>query len=315
MSTVTPGEIDAITGDGRERNFAIYALSFLLWPVILSTCIYVTALGLAADHAALYFNITYICLALGLFTLERLMPHERKWLQNDGQMAADLAHTLLNKGFVQILVIVGLTIGIAEVAASKGGGLWPAHWPIAFQIILGLVIAEAGLYAAHRVAHEWPLLWRFHAVHHSAPRLWFFNTGRFHVVDTVTSILLSQPLLFLAGAPSDIFIWVTSITAFIGMLTHCNIEMRFGPLNYVFNTPAVHRWHHSRIPAEGNSNYGENLMLFDVLLRTFYCPKRRPPANIGINDPMPTKFLGQVSHPFRKDQNTLAASRTAIDSH
>lgn len=100
MSTVTSGEIDAITGDGRERNFAIYVLSFLLWPVILSTCIYMTALGLAADHAALYFNITYICLALGLFTLERLLPHERKWLRNDGQMLADLAHTLLNKGFV-----------------------------------------------------------------------------------------------------------------------------------------------------------------------------------------------------------------------
>lgn len=314
MSTVTTGEIDAITGDGRERSFAIYALSFLLWPVILSTCIYTTSLGLAEGREALYFNLTYLCLALGLFALERLMPHERKWLQNDGQMPADLAHTLLNKGFVQVLVIVGLTIGIAETVASKGGGLWPAHWPIAFQVILGLVIAEAGLYIAHRVAHEWPFLWRFHAVHHSAPRLWFFNTGRFHVVDTVTSILLSQPLLFLAGAPSDIFIWVTSITAFIGVMTHCNIEMRFGPLNYVFNTPAVHRWHHSRIPAEGNTNYGENLMLFDVLFKTFYCPKRRPPTNIGINDPMPTKFIGQVAHPFRKDQSSLPASRTAIDS-
>ena len=127
--------------------------------------------------------------------------------------------------------------------------------------MLGMFIAEAGLYTAHCLAHEWSFLFRFHAVHLSAPRFWFFNTGRFHVVDTVTSILPSQPLLFLAGAPSEIFIWVNSITAFIGLLTHCNVEMRFGPLNYVFNTPAVHRWHNSRIPEEGNSNYGENLML------------------------------------------------------
>ncbi len=300
MSKVLSGGAAVITGDGKARGPVMRAVTFLLWPGILAGCVYVTGLGIEAGHAALYFNVIYVCLALTLFALERVLPHERAWLANDGQMPADLLHTLLNKGFAQVLVVVGVTVGIAEAAASKGGDLWPTHWPIAFQIVLGLLIAEAGLYTAHRLGHEWKLLWRFHAVHHSAPRLWFFNTGRFHLVDTVTSILLSQPLLFLAGAPSDIFIWVTSITAFIGMLTHCNIEMRFGPLNYVFNTPAVHRWHHSRIPAEGNTNYGENLMLFDILLGTFYCPKRRPPANIGIDDPMPETFAGQVVQPFRR---------------
>lgn len=303
-----------MTGVGQKRNIAVHALTYLLWPGILSICICVTALGIAAGRAALYFNVTYVCLALCLFVLERLLPHEREWLKNDGQMPADLAHTLLNKGFAQVLVVVGVTIGIAELAASKGGGLWPTEWPLVFQVVLGIVIAEVGLYTAHRVAHEWAPLWRFHAVHHSAPRLWFFNTGRFHLVDTVTSILHSQPLLFLAGAPSDIFIWVTSITAFIGMLTHCNVEMRFGPLNYIFNTPAVHRWHHSRNPAEGNSNYGENLMIFDVLLKTHYCPRRRPPTNIGINDPMPTKFLGQVAQPFRRGHARLAVPPAGTDS-
>lgn len=305
MSIVFERGDDAITGDGRQRSFAGYALTFVLWPAILAACLYGTWLGFAADHSAIYFNIIYIALALTLFTLERLLPHERNWLSNDGQMGPDLAHTLVSKGFAQVLVVVGVTIGIAEAVASKGGGLWPSEWPLAFQIILGMVIAEAGMYVAHRVAHEWALLWRFHAVHHSAPRLWFFNTGRFHVVDTVASILLSQPLLFLAGAPSEIFVWVNSITAFIGMLTHCNIEMRFGPLNYVFNTPAVHRWHHSRNPAEGNSNYGENLMLYDILFRTFYCPGRRPPADIGIDGPMPESFVGQVTQPFRRDQAAL----------
>lgn len=313
MSIVFEGGAGAITGDGKRRNVVGYGLTFLLWPGILAACIYGTWLGFEAGHSAIYFNITYLLLALSLFTLERVLPHERKWIENDGQIGLDLAHTLLNKGFAQVLVVVGVTIGIAEVAASKGGGLWPGDWPLVFQVMLGMVIAEAGMYTAHRVAHEWPLLWRFHAVHHSAPRLWFFNTGRFHVVDTVTSILLSQPLLFLAGAPSEVFIWVNAITAFIGMLTHCNIEMRFGPLNYVFNTPAVHRWHHSRNPAEGNSNYGENLMLYDVLLRTFYCPNRRPPADIGIDGPMPASFVGQVAQPFRRNQAALPVTNDGDD--
>ncbi|HCX67158.1 MAG TPA: sterol desaturase, partial [Rhodobiaceae bacterium] len=36
---------------------------------------------------------------------------------------------------------------------------------------------------------------------------------------------------------------VSAVTAVLGILTHCNIEMRCGPLNYVFNTPELHRWH------------------------------------------------------------------------
>ena len=166
------------------------------------------------------------------------------------------------------------------------------------QIILGLVVAEFGLYWAHRLAHEWPLLWRFHSVHHSATRLWFFNTGRFHFVDTNVSILLSQPLLFLVGAPKEIFIWTSAITAIVGMLTHCNVEMRFGLLNYVFNTPAVHRWHHSMNLEEGNKNYGENLMLFDHLFGSYFFAERRPPAVIGIKEAMPRTFWGQMLFPF-----------------
>lgn len=309
MSIVSNGDVATTTGDGRQRSLTVYVLTYLLWPGILAACLYGTCLGFAAEKSARYFNITYLILAVSLFALERLLPHEREWLKNDRQMVADLAHTLLSKGFAQVLVVVGVTIGIAEAAASKGGEFWPTQWPLFFQVVLGLVIAEAGLYSAHRLGHQWSVLWRFHAVHHSAPRLWFFNTGRFHLVDTVTSILLSQPLLLLAGAPSDVFIWVNSTTAFIGMLTHCNIEMRFGPLNYVFNTPAVHRWHHSRNPDEGNRNYGENLMLFDLLLKTFYLPDRRPPSNIGIDGPMPTNFVGQFTQPFRRNQAAVPRSR------
>ena len=166
------------------------------------------------------------------------------------------------------------------------------------QILIGLLIAEVGLYTAHRVAHTWPLLWRFHAVHHSVTRLWFFNTGRFHLIDTLFSILLSQSLLFLAGAPAEIFVWVAAITIYVGLLTHCNVEMRFGPLNFLINTPVLHRWHHSRDPREGDRNFGENLMLFDLVLGTFFCPARRPPVDIGIDGDMPASFGGQLLAPF-----------------
>ena len=88
-------------------------------------------------------------------------------------------------------------------------------------------------------------------------------------------------------------------TAFVGLLTHCNVEMRFGPPNYLFNTPALHRWHHSMDLREGNKNYGENLMIFDLLFGTWVDAPRRPPAVIGVREPIPKDFIGQVLAPFR----------------
>jgi sterol desaturase/sphingolipid hydroxylase (fatty acid hydroxylase superfamily) len=201
---------------------------------------------------------------------------------------------------VQVTVVSLANFGIVQqLGARDGGSWWPAGAPGFVQVALGLVVVEFGLYWAHRLAHEWLPLWRFHAVHHSSKRLWFFNTGRFHFVDTLKSMVCATPLLVLAGAPGDIIIWVSAITAFIGILTHCNVRMRFGWLNFVFNTPGLHRWHHSMDLREGNKNYGENLVLWDLIFGTYFDDaRRRPPAKIGIREAMPATFLGQIVAPF-----------------
>jgi sterol desaturase/sphingolipid hydroxylase (fatty acid hydroxylase superfamily) len=274
------------------------ALSHVLWPGLLAGCIALTYLGLDTAYPIVCFNLVYLGLALILFMLERVLPHERSWLDNDGQIGPDLGHTLISKGAVQVVAATVVAMGIAQTVGPEASGLWPAAWPLATQVVLALVIAELGLYFAHRLAHEWPRLWCFHAVHHSVGRLWIINTGRFHFVDTMVSVLLSQPLLYFAGAPKPMFLWVAAITAFIGILTHCNIDMRSGGLNLVFNTPELHRWHHSRIASEGNTNYGENLMIFDHIFGTYFFPARRPPVNIGINNPMPKTLIAQLQDPF-----------------
>lgn len=248
----------------------------------------------------LFFNLAYGVLIVSLFFLERAMPHEKTWSAPDGQTFANIAHTLMSKGVVQTLLLVGGVIGLAEMMepGALDYGLWPTEWPLFAQIALGVVASEFALYWSHRLAHEWPVLWRFHAVHHSVTKLWFVNTGRFHFIDSLISVVLGIIPLAILGAPMEIIQWQAAITAFIGMLTHCNVEMRFGPLSWIFNTPGLHRWHHSRDLSEGNRNYGENVMIWDQLFRTYINPKRRPPANIGIDDYMPVKFRHQLLWPF-----------------
>ena len=194
------------------------ALSYFWWPLLCGLSIAAIYAGMLAGHGILVFNLTYLALALALAVLERLFPHERAWLRNDGQIGPDLAHTLLSKGAAQAIITVTAFMGLADWLAPRGGGIWPTGWPLAEQVVLGLVVVEFGLYWKHRLAHEWPYLWRFHAVHHSVTRLWFFNTGRFHLVDTVTGLAVGMPVLLLMGAPQAVLLLVGAITAVIGLL-------------------------------------------------------------------------------------------------
>jgi sterol desaturase/sphingolipid hydroxylase (fatty acid hydroxylase superfamily) len=277
-----------------------HILSYLTWPGLVGICIALTAYGFAQDQPILYFNFSYIFLILSLFFLERYMPHEREWMRPDGQLLPDILHTITSKGTVQVLFLSAGVIGLAGLLDDPAHGIWPHAWPLWAQVILGLIIAEFPLYWAHRLGHTWKPFWRFHAIHHSVTKLWFVNTGRFHFIDSLVKIVGSMALLIAFGAPMEVIKWISAITAFIGMLTHCNVEMRFGPLSWIFNTPELHRWHHSKDLREGDKNFCENIMIWDHVFRTYFRePWRRPPLDIGLKEGyMPPKFTHQLIWPF-----------------
>ena len=276
----------------------------ILWPILLVISIAVAAWGDTQGQVILYFNIAYLLLVVALYFLEKCFPHERQWLEPDGQNMAALLHTLTSKGTVQILFAVSAAIGASQYivpAAENTSALWPTTWPVWGQVILGMVMAEFALYWMHRLGHEVELIWRFHSIHHAVTKLWFFNTGRFHFVDSILSISAVVFLAIIFGAPMEVFQWVSMLTAFFGILTHCNVDMRCGWLNYIFNTPELHRWHHSKELHEGNRNYGENLMLWDHIFGSWYHADYRPPKDIGIKEASPKSFINQLLWPFLTD--------------
>lgn len=279
----------------------------LAWPLLLLSSCAILASGFARGHPALYFNLSYAWIVCWLLLGERRLAYRSAWRKSDGQLGPDLAHTVLNKGLVQLFVIAVIASGV--VGHGAAGGL--AAWPLWAQVSGALIVSELALYAAHRLAHEWPWLWRFHAVHHSVRKLWLVNTGRFHFVDSLESVLFSLPFLLLSGISMDAIVWVSAITAYIGILTHCNVDMRCGALSLVFNTPELHRWHHAIDPAIGNRNYGENLMLWDHLFGTYYARPGHHVEVIGIREFMPAAFLAQLAQPFRR---APYASAAAVDA-
>ena len=99
-------------------------LTFVTWPALLGGCLILTHIGIYSGHPFLYFNIAYVCLAVSIFAIEWLMPHERRWLENDGQMGPDLGHTILSKLAVQLWVAFML-YGMVQVSSKTGGAYWP----------------------------------------------------------------------------------------------------------------------------------------------------------------------------------------------
>ncbi|NTI62397.1 sterol desaturase family protein [Agrobacterium rhizogenes] len=292
-----------MTSKNSSRLYA--AVSSLLWPAIFCAGLTGSYFAFQSDMHLLWFNVTYFSIVAIIALFERLMPYEETWLESDGETFNNIAHTLLSKGGVQIAAAIGTSfpMAVATVAQpflSHKANIWPEQWPMALQVVLGLLIAEFGLYLAHRLAHEYLSLWRFHALHHSVERLWVINTGRFHIIDSLFKIALGQIPLYLLGAPLPVFLWIGAVTAFIGLLTHCNIDVRTGPLDWILSTPRLHRWHHSKLLAEGNTNYGENLVIWDQILGTYYNPPRPSSTDIGITGKVADSFVAQLVQPFSK---------------
>lgn len=280
-------------------------MSWLIWPLIFAGGLAGAGLAFQSDARILWFNVVYLSVVAVIAFFERIMPYEQTWLAGDGETFNNLAHTFLTKGAVQVAAVVGASLPIAAAQVIQpmtvsADSLWPTSLPIFVQVCLGLVLAELGLYTAHRLAHEFLYLWRFHALHHSVTRLWVINTGRFHVLDSLFKIALSQIPLYLLGAPLTVFLWVAAVTAVIGLLTHCNIAVRTGFLDYIFSTPRLHRWHHSKDLREGNTNYGENLVIWDLLFGTYHNPDRPSPIDIGITGRVSPRFIGQLIQPFSR---------------
>lgn len=313
-STLTTDHSVTITGPAQQSAWSV-ALSWVLWPLLATLCCVTTAVMLSKGLSGeIVVPVVFLGLAATLSILERVFPHEREWVHGDGQLKHDVAFTLLGSGLPGALMdalLLALLTGITQwIARQSDGGLWPTDWPIVLQVALAVAVADFGSYWGHRLIHNTSWLWPFHAVHHSVPRLWWLNSGRIHPVDSAWMILLSLPLMFLLGTPPDMMVWVAIFTTFVGMLSHSNVQMRCGPLDWIFNTPNMHRWHHSRLLAEGNNNYGENTMIWDVIFGTHYRQlRRRPPTDIGTDTPVPKGVLAQFVEPLRMSWSVLKTGK------
>ena len=278
-------------------------LPFLL---ILGGTLALALLLLPGLGAPLTLVVAQVAGALAVAVAERRWPFRPEWNRSHGDVGTDLLHVLLSGGgTAQLARPVSAAIGVVIagwLSRHLGLDLWPRAWPLLAQLALALVLAELPQYWLHRWQHEREWLWRFHSVHHSAPRLYWLNAARFHPVDLGLLYLVGYVPLIALGCPEETIMLFALFDAVFGMLQHGNIDVRLGWLNRVFSMAEPHRWHHSRVLEEANTNYGSNLIIWDLAFGTFFLPAdREPPAAIGITDmpAFPQTWVAQMTAPFR----------------
>ncbi|MCO4773314.1 MAG: sterol desaturase family protein [Deltaproteobacteria bacterium] len=250
--------------------------------------------------------VTFSC-ALLIGGSEKVQPRFTSWAEpRRGDWKADLAHTflstLLPPEIIRAVSVGTLTGAAVWLSATVGASLWPHGIPLVLQLVLAMVVSEFGSYWVHRLMHEHELLWRLHSVHHSAERLYWLNAGRFHPLDTALQYVGQTFPLILLGAGPEVVALFSLWTAVHGMFQHANLDIRLGPLNWIFSMAELHRWHHSTLQTEGNTNYGANICFWDVVFGTRFLPSdREPPEEIGIGGMpgFPAGYAAHLAAPFR----------------
>lgn len=236
---------------------------------------------------------------------EHIYPHHLRWNISRGDVSVDARHAVFIGVLLALLTPVAVSIGVViggALSDSIGAGLWPTEWPLLAQIFLVMLVGELPGYWVHRLQHQWDGLWRFHAVHHSAPRLYWLNAGRFHPADSLMTFVPSYLLLVSLGCGEVMLAYFGLISTVHGIFQHANIQLRLGPLNWLFSMAELHRWHHSKTVFEANHNYGQTISIWDWVFGTRYLPNdKAPPQDIGIADleAFPMTWWSQLLSPFR----------------
>lgn len=230
--------------------------------------------------------------------LERALPFVASWNRDHGDARTDAAHFAGNL----IVSHASLAAFLGARALWPGLGVWPSSLPFWAQALVALAIVDLGLYAIHRASHGLGWLWRLHSIHHSPRRVYWVNGQRRHLVHELIEGTPGLVVLFVAGAPAQVYAAAIVVVTLHLFLQHANIDYRLGLFRRVFAGAELHRWHHQRRWQDVQGNYAAVFSFWDHLFGTSLGDRGNATPDVGMDDEpdLPADYLGQLAWPFRK---------------
>jgi len=249
-------------------------------------------------------------LALAVFSLfvaglERLWPWRREQKQLRPFLWSDLVHLVFNGHFLG-LIIYGIAVNrvlprLDPLLSDAGlfGSVYrdtAAAWPLWLQIVVALVVVDFVQWCVHNSLHRIGPLWNWHKVHHSVKdnEMDWIVSFRFQWTEVVFyKMVLYLPLAWF-GFAEEALLFHAIFGTLIGHFNHANLDIDWGPLKYVLNSPRMHIWHHDYHADPPAYNFGIIFSCWDWIFGTAYLPDH-PPEKLGYPgvEDMPEDFLGQ----------------------
>ena len=177
-----------------------------------------------------------------------------------------------------------------------------SEWSWGWQLVVFFIVQDLLQWGMHRLLHANTWLWKFHQIHHSVKEMGVASHFRYHWMENVLykPTKLATIALF-AGVEPQMAVVVHMGALLLGHLNHANIQLNWGPLRYIFNSPTMHLLHHSKSHlAEGGVNFGLSLSCWDYLFGTAVPPTISGELVLGFegDTDVPSDIWKQFQYPL-----------------
>ena len=267
---------------------------YAMLPLLLIVFGALTYLGRGTALAKAFPYYHSFALLFAMITIERVYAYSRAVSQRH-MIWRDLMSTAV-QAFVAAAVLGAVVVPVLRYFPTTFLGrrfmfaLSDQLGPLWVQVLVVFLLTSLISYAIHRFQHYNEFLWKLHGYHHSVTHLQISNVLVSNPLDWALRNILGGLVLGIVGF-NPIATVIAGAFNIYGDFSHCGGDMKGGWLNYFFNTPEVHRWHHSvEFPDPEKFRYGCNfgvgVSFWDILFGTFCLPKDEkghvmPPPRIG----------------------------------
>ena len=247
----------------------------------------------ALDHVFPYYHQFLIYFAM--ITIERIYFYNRTVSQRH-MIWRDLMSTAVQTflaGAVTAAIVVPVLRFFPETFLGHRFlfGLSDSLGPMWVQVLSVFLLSSFWQYWMHRFQHYNEFLWKLHGYHHGVTYLQATNVLVSNPLDFVLRNVMGGLVLGIIGFNPMAIVIARALNGSYGDFSHCGGDMKGGWLNYFYNTPEVHRWHHAaEFPdpekCRYGCNFGVSVTFWDILFGTFYLPQDAkghviPPTRLG----------------------------------
>ncbi|TCI92789.1 sterol desaturase family protein [Tenacibaculum sp. M341] len=220
------------------------------------------------------FNTSIVAIEI---IVDLITHKKRRWKDSMANFCIFLINQLLEK------TIVG-SIGIIA--------LMPFHYltPLAinetwWSWILAILAADFTYYWMHRIEHEHRILWGNHSVHHSSEDYNLTISFRLSIIEPMIEWIFLIPMILIGFSPFQAIVGLIFVAQYQTWI-HTERINKLGWLDWIFNTPSVHRVHHGSNTKYLDKNYGGITMIWDHLFGTYQ--KEEEKVIYGLTKPIKT---------------------------